>query len=178
MGQMKQAATSLAFLMVISGVILASSAVVKALDGQTESANGIDSIKANCQDIRGNLSRLHHSDAILRVNTGQAYNDLSSRLMARMNGRLAVNKIDASDLVSLTSRFEKGRSLFSSRYNEYESALAALLKIDCKNQPTDFYAQFNIARDARLKLSSSVRELNDIIAEYGTKVEKIKEKLK
>jgi len=40
------------------------------------------------------------------------------------------------------------------------------------------YAQFNIARDARLKLSSSVRELNDIIAEYGTKVEKIKEKLK
>lgn len=98
--------------------------------------------------------------------------------MARMNGRLAVNKIDAADLVSLTSRFERGRSLFSSRYNEYESALAALLKIDCKNQPTDFYAQFNIARDARLKLSSSVRELNDIIAEYGTKVEKIKEKLK
>jgi len=178
MGQMKQAVTSLAFLMVVAGVIVGSSVVVKALDGQTESANGIDAIKANCQDIRGNLSRLHHSDAILRVNTGQAYNDLSSRLMARMNGRLAVNKIDASDLVSLTSRFEKGRSLFSSRYNEYESALAALLKIDCKNQPTDFYAQLNIVRDARLKLSSSVRELNDIIAEYGTKVEKIKEKLK
>ena len=116
MEQMKQAVTSLAFLMIVFGVIVGSSVVVKALDGQAESVNGIDAIKANCQDIRGNLSRLHYSDAILRVNTGQAYNDISSRLMARMNGRLAVNKIDAADLVYLTSRFVKGLSLFYYRY--------------------------------------------------------------
>lgn len=175
---MKHTVKCLAFFIATLSLAVSSPAWAQTVGGESSSSAPLDAIQANCQTIRTALNRLHNNDAIVRVNTGQVYNDISSRLMARLNSRLVLNKIDAAELVALTSRFEKGRSSFSSRYNEYEAALSGLLKIDCKTQPTDFYSHLTLARDTRLKLSSSVRELNDIIAEYGTKVEKIKERLK
>lgn len=175
---MKRTVKCLAFFVAALSLAIGSPAWAQTIGGESGSSAPLDAIQANCSNIRTALNRLHNNDAIVRVNTGQVYNNISSRLMARLNSRLALNKIDAAELVALTSRFEKGRNSFSMRYNEYESALSTLLKIDCKTQPTDFYSHLSLARSERLKLSSSVRELNDIIAEYGTKVEKIKERLK
>lgn len=138
----------------------------------------VDRLQARCDTVQATIRRLHTTDGLLRVNIGQVYNDISAQLMARLNSRLALNRVDSTQLVEITSDFESARLRFSSTYNEYETAVSALLKTDCKARATEYYAQLLIARDARHKLSTSIQELNDLVSEYRVAVEQLKEELK
>ena len=46
--------------------------------------------------------------------------------MARLNGRLAINKLDSSKLVNITNEFESTRLKFNSNYNDYDTAMTDL----------------------------------------------------
>ena len=137
----------------------------------------VDRLQARCDSVQATIRRLHTTDGLLRVNIGQTYNDISARLMARLNGRLALNRIDSARLVEITSQFESTRLTFNSTYNTYEGAVSSLVKIDCNARPTEYYAQLLITRDARHKLSTSVQELNDLVSEYRMTVEKLRHEL-
>lgn len=137
----------------------------------------VDRLVARCDDIRGSLRRLHTSDALLRVNVGQTYNAISARLMARLNSRLALNRIDSLHLVEISSDFDQQRLTFSSTYNQYESSLSSLMKIDCKERPAEFYAKLLTTRDARLALAESVKAMNANISDYRTAVERLQTEL-
>ena len=134
----------------------------------------VDNLRARCDDIQSSLRRLHTSDALLRVNVGQTYNTLSARLMARLNSRLALNRIDSRELVDISGKFDQLRGEFSSDYNTYESSFSALLKIDCKQKPAEFYAKLLSTRDARLKLADTVKQMNGNISDYRVAAEKVK----
>ena len=134
----------------------------------------VDSLQARCDDIQSSLRRLHTSDALLRVNVGQTYNSISARLMARLNSRLALNRIDSSELVDISGKFDQLRGDFASDYNAYESSFSALLKIDCKQKPVEFYAKLLSTRDARLKLAETVKQMNGSISDYRVAAEKVK----
>ncbi len=138
----------------------------------------VDRLQERCDAVQTTIRRLHTTDGLLRVNIGQVYNDVSAQLMARLNGRLAINRVDSTRLVEITNEFESARLTFSSTYNEYEKALSSLLKIDCKSRSTEYYAQLLIARDARHKLSVSVQELNDLVSDYRVSVEQLKQDLR
>ena len=56
-------------------------------------------IRSQCQSIRSTLQRIQHNDALLRVNVGQAYNTISTNLIAKLNSRLALAQIDSSRMV-------------------------------------------------------------------------------
>lgn len=158
--------------MIVSPPVFAQEPILK-----TDSDMPTDRLQANCDNILGSLRRLHTNDALMRVNVGQMYNGISVRMMARLNSRLALNRIDSTELVEITSRFETLRSQFSTDYNKYEPALANLVKEDCKNEPIKFYELLLKARDERAKLSETVTALGQTIDDYQVAVENLKQQL-
>lgn len=133
----------------------------------------IDKLQENCDTIRGVLRRLHTTDALLRVNAGQMYNGMSVRLMARLNSRLALNRVDSSNLVEITSQFEASRKEFVSNYSTYETALSNVIKTNCKTNAGKFYELLIIARDQRSKLAESVQDMHTSISDYQVAVEQL-----
>ena len=115
------------------GMVISSPTLAQEL-AQPSDTTVVDNLRTRCDDIQSSLRRLHTSDALLRVNVGQTYNTLSARLMARLNSRLALNRIDSRELVDISGKFDQLRGDFASDYNTYESSFSALLKIDCKQK--------------------------------------------
>ncbi len=155
------------------GMVISSPVLAQEL-AQPSDTTVVDNLRTRCDDIQSSLRRLHTSDALLRVNVGQTYNTLSARLMARLNSRLALNRIDSRELVDISGKFDQLRGDFASDYNTYESSFSALLKIDCKQKPVEFYAKLLSTRDARLKLAETVKQMNGSISDYRVAAEKVK----
>ena len=150
---------SLAGVMIRSGIAVAQTA---------PSSPPLHLIRSQCQSIRSTLQRIQHNDALLRVNAGQAYNTISTNLIAKLNSRLALAQIDSSRMVMIA---------FAQQYNEYESNLTALVKTDCTDKPGEFYTQLIKTRDARRQVSESVTTMSKLAADYRVAVEQLKVKL-
>lgn len=133
----------------------------------------VDMLQTRCNTILPTLRRLHTSDGLLRVNVSQSYNALSVHLMARLNSRLALHRIDSTQLVEIAQRFETSRQRFSQQYTTYDTAMSHLVKVSCASQPTEFYAALIIARDARHKVSTAVKQLHDDIQAYRVAAEDV-----
>ena len=166
--------------MLVSGVIgLLVSPPVFAQDAvlQPDSETPISRLQANCDKIHSTLRRIHTHDALLRVNIGQMYNGISVRLMARLNSRLALNRIDSSKLVEISNRFEEYRKGFTDSYSKYEAALSTVIRGGCKTYPAKFYEDLLTARSEREILAQNVKSMNDSIIEYQVAVEQLKQDL-
>lgn len=164
-------------LLAVAGMLSSPHVMAQETMIQSTGETAVDRLQANCDAIHGNLRRLHTNDSLLRVNIGQTYNGISARLMARLNSRLALNRIDSTQFVEISGRFDQQRVEFSDNYNEYESALSNLIKIDCKTKSTEFYAALLIARDSRTKLSTTVESMNDSLREYQVAVEQLQQSM-
>lgn len=134
-------------------------------------------VRGQCQSVRSILQRIQHNDALLRVNAGQAYNTISTNLIAKLNSRLALAQIDSSRMVVIARDYEEARKTFTQQYNEYESNLTTLVKTDCADKPDEFYAQLIKTRDARRQVSESVATMGKLAADYRVAVEQLKMKL-
>jgi hypothetical protein len=134
-------------------------------------------IRSQCQSIRSTLQRIQHNDALLRVNAGQAYNTISTNLIAKLNSRLALAQVDSSRMVMIARDYEEARKAFAQQYNEYESNLTALVRTDCTDKPGEFYAQLIKTHDARRQVSESVTTMSKLAADYRVAVEQLKVKL-
>lgn len=154
--------------LVVAAVLLAATHV-SAQSSLPMTNEHIQRIKDSCQQANRTLRQLHASDALLRVNRGQLYDLLSTKLMARMNSRLALNRLDASDLVMVTANFDRTLGEFRTRYQAYEEQLSATIKINCREKPTGFYNAVQESRELRGKVHESVRKLTEYIVEYDQK---------
>lgn len=96
-------------------------------------------IKANCRAAKVTMARLHASDALLRVNRGQLFESISTKLMVPLNSRVALNQLDSGALVSITSGYGKELEGFRTDYQHYEEAMSQVLQLDCVKQPVAFY---------------------------------------
>ena len=97
--------------------------------------------------------------------------------MARLNGRLAINKLDSSKLVNITNEFESTRLKFNSNYNDYDTAMTDLQHANCSNNVADYYQKLTVAREARNKLSEDVKVLDELLVRYKEEVQVIKNSL-
>lgn len=161
----------------VIGLLLTPPVLAQEMILQPSGETEVDRLQAQCDTIVGTLRRLHTNDALLRVNIGQSYNGMSARFMARLNSRLALNRIDSANFVEISGRFDQERSQFSNNYTEYEAALSGLIRTDCKSRPTEFYAALIRARDARQKLATSVQSMNDSLRDYRLVVEELHQEL-
>lgn len=142
-----------------------------------ESLAKIDDIESRCDVILTDLRQLHTNDSLTRVNLGQTYNRISLRLMARLNSRLALARMDSANFVTIANEFNVSRAHFSEAYNKYESSLSSLTKIDCRKKPIEFYEQLIMTRQMRAEMSTKASQLNSLIAEYRVNVEQLRHDL-
>lgn len=156
----------LAVLVVTLGVVFNVQHVASAdADGPMTEAH-ITRIRENCVEAQSSLSQIHASDALLRVNRGQLYESISTKLMAPLNSRIALNKLDGGTLESITLNYEKTLDDFRSDYQVYEQALSRVLNISCTDQPVSFYDGVRVSRDMRSKVHNDVLTLQAAIKKY------------
>lgn len=134
-------------------------------------------IQARCQSVQTVLRRLHQSDGISYVNRSQLYEYISSKLMAPLNSRVALNRLDGTKLVAATAQYEKALAAFRNEYRTYEMQLNDTLRINCVAQPTKFYTSIADAREYRQKVADRVKEIQTALAEYNEAFDAFKEKI-
>ena len=154
----------------LSGVLFLHSAVYAQSDGLMTEEH-IARIRSNCIEAQSTLSQLHTSDALLRVNRGQLYESISTKLMTPFNSRATLNRFDVTKLSSAAADYERELMAFRANYKSYEEAMSQALKINCTNQPVAFYDNVNDARAKRLVVHENTVNLKNIIQRYKEEFE-------
>lgn len=131
----------------------------------------ITRIRNNCVQAQSSLTQLHATDALLRVNRGQIYESISTKLMEPFNGRAAVNSLDVTQLISVATLYDQQLTTFRDDYQQYEQTMSKTLKIDCKNQPVEFYDSVTDTRNKRVTVHNDTVNLQTTIQSYKTAFE-------
>jgi hypothetical protein len=131
----------------------------------------ITRIRANCVKAQSRLNQLHATDALLRVNRGQLYESISTKLMAPLNSRISLNRLPGVSLVATAATYENQLASFRRNYQQYEEAMSQTLKINCTNQPVAFYDSVNDTRAKRKKVHDATLALHQTIHDYKKEFE-------
>jgi hypothetical protein len=131
----------------------------------------ITRIRNSCVQAQSSLTQLHATDALLRVNRGQIYESISTKLMEPLNSRAAINSLDATQLVSVATLYDQQLTAFRNDYQQYEQTMSKTLKIDCKNQPVEFYDSVTDTRNKRVTVHNDTVNLQTTIQSYKTAFE-------
>ena len=156
---------------IVSGLIFAtviSCASLIAVHAQTVPVTDqqIDKIRSNCISTKNTLNQLHASDALLRVNRGQIYESIQTKLMDKFNSRVESSKINNDNLTAVTTNYGKALDRFRQDYKLYEEDLALAIAIDCSAEPAAFYDAVSTARLKRGYVHNDVASLNHFIDQY------------
>ncbi len=146
--------------------IFAAAPVAKAEETRMTESH-IERIKSNCVEAQTQLSRIHTNDALLRVNRGQLYERLLTKLMSPFNSRVALNNLNGASLVATTATYEQQLMEFRANYQQYEEAMSATLKINCINQPVAFYDSVTDVRMKRSQVHVNTQQLQRTIEAYS-----------
>ncbi|MDB5162682.1 MAG: exported protein of unknown function [Candidatus Saccharibacteria bacterium] len=133
-------------------------------------ADQIERIRSNCTTIKSTLNQLHVSDALLRVNRGQIYESMASKLMDPFNSRLGNNRLDAKATVVVTESYRTALNTFRDDYKDYDVKLTSAIRVDCINEPEVFYNTTEEARLLRTKVHTDVLKLHRYIDDYRSAV--------
>ncbi|MDB5160520.1 MAG: exported protein of unknown function [Candidatus Saccharibacteria bacterium] len=134
------------------------------------SADQVSRISANCLSIKGSLNQLHASDALLRVNRGQIYESMGSKLMGNFNARLGNNGLDNKGLVVVSDEYQTALATFRNDYQAYEKQLSTTIKIDCSKDQVGFHTALLDARTKRTTVHDDILHLNQYIDDYRSAV--------
>jgi hypothetical protein len=152
--------------------ILAATFVTSSLFGMAHaqsvpvSDEQIVRIRASCVSAKNTLNQLHASDALLRVNRGQLYESMSSKIMTRFNSRAQSNRYNVDNLVTVTQSYGTQLATFRVDYQAYEEQLSTALHTDCIKEPVAFYDAVASARAKRTQVHVDVIKLHQYIDEY------------
>jgi hypothetical protein len=159
----------LSALLVVCGIFLLAAATAQAVSAQASSSlseEHSNRIRQNCVKSQTTLYQLHASDGLLRNNQGQQYELISTKLMAPLNSRIALNRLSGLKLTATSLEYDRQLSNFRSSYKTYEEGMSRVLKIDCVGQPEEFYNGVNETREKRQKLHGDVVTLNALLQTY------------
>lgn len=156
--------------LIIFGLIIGGS--VAYADDTTTSLtdNDLSTIRHNCLTVQATLSRIHESDALARVNLGQQYETIATKLMAPLNSRVALNRLDGVALTQTTVAFNNTLNQFRTQYQQYEQTLLKAIQLKCTDQPVTFYDTLNLARSQRTTVRDAITELTKLINQYRDQV--------
>jgi len=128
-------------------------------------------IVSNCVTIKNSLNQLHATDALLRVNRGQVYESMASKLMETFNARLANNGRDVQGLELVTSSYRSTLTNFRNHYQEYDRQLTDTINIDCSENPDEFHASVLDSREKRSIVHEDVKKLHRFIDDYQSAID-------
>lgn len=151
-------------------ILLGFAAQTAHAQSTTLSQEQIEHIRSNCVTIKSTLSQLHASDALLRVNRGQMYESMVSKLMDPFNSRLSNNRLDAKATSVVTTGYRTSLDAFRTDYKNYEEKLSKAIRIDCANDPQALYTAVEEARVLRAKVHEDVLKLHRSIDDFRSAV--------
>lgn len=157
------------FLVIIAGILAVSSISTLSVNAaDVEMTPGhVARIRANCVEAQSVLQRVHVSDALLRVNRGQLYEQMTTKLMSPLNSRISLNRLDGTELSLTSSDYERQLDSFRKAYMDYEETMSDALAINCADKPVSFYDLVTETRNKREKVHQETLQLNRIISRYG-----------
>lgn len=129
-----------------------------------------DRVKTNCVSIKSSLNQLHASDALLRVNRGQVYESMASKLMDTFNTRLSNNRLDNKAMTTVATNYRTALTTFRTDYIAYEQKLSEAIRIDCATQPNTFHAAIEESRELRQVVHEDILKLHRLIDDYRSSV--------
>lgn len=132
----------------------------------------LELVRSNCVSIKNKLNQLHASDALLRVNMGQIYESMLTKLMVRFNNRISSNHLSNDSLVKASNSYSQALDGFRADYKTYEEHLSVVLSIDCKTQPSQFYESIQTTKSLRQKVHEDVTSINKYTDQYQLALEK------
>ena len=136
----------------------------------------VERVRASCLVVQASLSRIHAHDGLTRVNLGRQLDAISSRLMAPLNARIAVNKLDGIELARTTVNYTDEFKRFDASYRTYEKTLSSAINTDCAKQPVGFYDILVKAREERILVHESLIRLEDLVRQYRTQFTEFSDK--
>jgi len=160
---MKLLITTLALFGVLATAILASQTVYA--QGALSEAH-VERIRQNCVSAQTTLLRIHTNDTLLRVNRGQLYELISTKLMAPLNSRIALGRFEGLQLAATTIDYDRQREIFTADYLQYDDAMTRAIKINCTERPSEFYETLQLARERRYKLHEDTKALTVLLESY------------
>lgn len=135
----------------------------------------IEGVRSSCVSSQVALKRVHTADALLRVNVGQRYENISLRLMAPLNSRVAINGLDVVDLATISSEYTEELKSFVTNYRNYEIKVSNALKVDCEAEPIAYYSLIDEAREGRSRVRGNMLKLSQLIKDYREEAETFSE---
>lgn len=162
---------------VIAALLVITGAPVRAEDGSSLllTDDQIAAIRTNCLGVQSTLHRLHSNDGLARYNLAQQYNIISTKLMAPMNSRVALSKLDGVALLQTTVDFDTQYSQFDTTYQQYETTLQRALKMNCKEQPVAFFDTVSLARGHRAEVRATLDKINELLGKYRGQVSALRD---
>ena len=162
----------LAAVFAIVGALTVGAIISQTVQAQTTfSDEQLYRIRQNCVTAQTTLSQLHVSDAGLRNNRGALYENISTKLMAPLNSRITLSRLEGLKLTATTLEYDRQLDIFRESYKQYESAMARTLKVKCTEQPVEFYENVVATREKREKLHEDTRTLITLLQAYKTEFE-------
>lgn len=145
---------------------------------QTSELPYVAMVEMDCMDVKVKLSKIHETDSLLRVNAGQGYRVVSTKLMSRLHAKIVEDRLDGSALVKKAATFEDALNDFRLDYQTYEVALTELLKMDCADQKQLFYTTLREVRTKRDAVYEDIQQLDQQIKEYRDELQEFKKTLR
>lgn len=136
----------------------------------------IESVRSNCVTAQVALQRLRDSDLTARTIRGRSYNDINL-LMRAFNSRVALNAINAPDLIAVPATFDTTYRSFYDHYTSYATALTEVLNIRCEDDPVRFYTEYLQAEQQREEVEKDVADLQTLISNYEAGLVRLKGEL-
>jgi hypothetical protein len=129
-----------------------------------------------CVSAQTVMQKIQHNDAATRVNRGQTYATIISRLMTPLNTRSTSNGYNSSAtlLTDTTKRYQQALDDFKDHYKNYDNAVSNALKTKCKDKPEVFYGYIEDARRERQNVAADVTALSGLVGEYRVNVLKLR----
>lgn len=140
----------------------------------TLSETQLTQVRANCTIIKNSLNQLHASDALMRVNRGQLYEAIGSKLMSNFASRVANNNLNNSSLLATSQDYQSQLAGFRNDYILYEKALSTAIGTSCTEDTANFVSNIDKARQLRMTIRSDVENLNNLIGNYYDKFTAVK----
>lgn len=159
-------------LLIICAAMLVSGSFAQQVLAQTAlPEEHVERIRQNCGTAQTALRQLRDSDAALRRNRGDLYGDVSTKLMAPLNTRIAANRLDGIKLGSTALQYDKQVELFRTSYTDYAKSMERTVAIDCAKNPVEFYESVAATREKRQKLHQENQAVVTLIELYRSEFE-------
>lgn len=162
------------FLVLALAICSFGSSAVFAENSMLNSAQS-STIIANCTPIKNRLDQLHVNDALLRVNRGQLYETILSKLIVQFNKRAQSNNFDTSELQLTAEKISVQLENFRKDYIIYEQQLDETIKVGCSNGAQSFVNNIELSREYRKRVYEDIKLLNNTIDEYSMNFINIKQ---